>query len=90
MQFMTEFAQQEQMSLYYSVHELELSQRYSDYALLFQEEGAPLYGPTSEILTRERLEQVYGVPLIFLKQKQLLYRDTLQHTGTEVQKHLLN
>lgn len=90
MQFMTEFARQEQISLYYSVHELELSRRYSDYALLFQEEGALLYGPTSEILTRDRLEQAYGVPLIFLKQKQLLYRDALQHRGEEFQKHLFN
>ncbi len=91
MQFMADFVRQEQISLYYSVHELELSQRYSDHTLLFRESGAPLYGPTAEVLTRERLEQAYDVPLAFLKQKQSLYRDALKNPETDaLVKHLFN
>ncbi len=90
MQFMTDFARQEQISLYYSVHELELSQRYSEYTVLFQEHGQPLYGPTTDMLTRERLEQAYDVPLAFLKQRQLLYREALNTERDAYDKHVLN
>lgn len=77
MQFLTDFARREQISLYYSVHELELSRQYSDHALLFQEQGPPVYGPTDDILTREHLEAAYNMPLAFLKQRQSLYREGL-------------
>lgn len=80
MKFLTEFARNEHVSLYYSVHELDISQKYSDYALLFRESAPPLFGSTAEILTREHLEDAYEVPLSFLKQKERLYRAGLQET----------
>ena len=75
--FLQEFAALEGTSIYYSVHELELSQKYSDYALLLQKHDAPVYGKTAEVLTRENLEKAYEVPMSFLKQEERLRRDAL-------------
>ena len=83
MKFMTEFAKQENISMYYSMHELDISQKYSDYTLLFHKHGSPLYGPTREMLTRENLEKAYEIPLTFLKQKETLHRDTLKGTSKD-------
>lgn len=78
MKCMTEFAKKEKISMYYSMHELDISQKYSDYTLLFHKHGPPVYGPTQDVLTRENLEKAYEIPLSFLKQKETLHRDTLK------------
>lgn len=88
MKFLTNFARQQQISMYYSVHELDISQKYSDYTLLFHRHKPPIYGLTSRVLTREHLENAYEVPIIFLKQKETLYRNALQEE--EQRKHDLN
>ncbi|PID56649.1 ABC transporter [candidate division KSB3 bacterium] len=75
--FLQEFSALEGTSICYALHELELSQRYSDYAVLLQKHDAPIYGHTSEILTREHLESAYGVPLSFLKQEERFRREAL-------------
>ncbi len=77
MQFLREFAHQDNMSIFYSVHELTLSQKYSDYTLLFQRHAAPLYGPTTNIATHGNIEQAYEMPITYLKQEEFLYRDAL-------------
>ena len=76
--FLQEFAALEGTSICYSVHELELSQTYSDFALLLQKHDTPIYGKTAEVLTRENLEKAYEVPMSFLKQEERLRRDALQ------------
>jgi ABC-type cobalamin/Fe3+-siderophores transport system ATPase subunit len=83
MKFLTEFAKKERISIYYSVHELDISQEYSDYTLLFNKHAPPIYGPTREILTRKNLEEAYEIPIIFLKQKETLHRDALKATLRE-------
>ena len=86
--FLREFAALEGVSIYYSVHELELSQTYSDYALLLQKHDAPIYGKTAEVLTRENLEKAYEVPMSFLKHEERLRRDALmgkKEEGEEVE-----
>jgi ABC-type cobalamin/Fe3+-siderophores transport system ATPase subunit len=92
MKFLTEFAKQENISMYYSMHELDISQKYSDYTLLFHEHAPPMYGPTREVLTRENLERAYEVPLTFLKQKENIYRDGLNRERLKetLRKHNLN
>ena len=87
LEFITAFTKKEHISMYYAVHELDISQKYSDYTLLFQKHAPPVYGPTSEVLTRKNLEKAYEAPLIFLKQKETIYRDTLRGTS---RKHNLN
>jgi iron complex transport system ATP-binding protein len=81
MKFMTEFVKKENISIYYSMHELDISQKYSDYTLLFHKHGSPLYGPTQEVLTRENLEKAYEIPMSFLRQKETIQRDILKRTS---------
>ncbi len=82
MGFLREFAQHENLSIFYSVHELEMSKQYSDYTLLFQKHAPPLYGKTSDVLTDEHLEEAYEIPMTFLKQEEVLYRDALTGNNT--------
>ncbi len=77
MDYLTGRARQEEMSLYYSVHELDISRKYSDFILLFSREAAPRLGKTSEIFTRETIEKAYEVPFDMLKKREELYRKYL-------------
>jgi ABC-type cobalamin/Fe3+-siderophores transport system ATPase subunit len=77
MDYLARRARQEEMGLYYSVHELDISQKYSDYILLFSREAAPRLGRTSEIFTRETIEKAFEVPFDMLKKREELYRKYL-------------
>jgi ABC-type cobalamin/Fe3+-siderophores transport system ATPase subunit len=77
MQFLSEHVRRESMSLYYSVHELEISRKYSDYLLLFYKSGPPRLGPTETLFSREEIEKAYQVPYIMLKRKEALIREGL-------------
>jgi len=87
MKCITALAKKEDISIYYSMHELDISQKYSDYTLLFRKHGLPVYGPTQEILTREILEKAYEIPMSFLRQKETTHRDALKGASRE---HSLN
>jgi ABC-type cobalamin/Fe3+-siderophores transport system ATPase subunit len=77
MDYLARRARQEEVSLYYSVHELDISQKYSDYILLFSREAQPRLGKTAEIFTRETIERAYEVPFDMLKKREELYRKYL-------------
>jgi ABC-type cobalamin/Fe3+-siderophores transport system ATPase subunit len=75
--FLKEYASTHDVSLYYSIHELELSRRYSDSVVLFAKNGSVAVGPTEEMMERSRLEEAYQVPWGMLHKKERLYRDQL-------------
>jgi ABC-type cobalamin/Fe3+-siderophores transport system ATPase subunit len=77
MEFLLDYVHRQSLSLYYSVHELEVSRKYSDYLLLFYKEGPPRLGPTETLFTREEIEKAYQVPYILLKRKEALIREGL-------------
>ena len=77
MGFLYEYAKTEGLSWYYSAHELDLSEAYSDQVVLFRPEEPPLIGPTAEMLTRKQLERAYEAPYDTLKQREDLYRQAL-------------
>ena len=77
MGFLYEYARSEGLTLYYSAHELDLSEQYSDQVVLFRPDQDPLIGPTAEVHTRDQLERAYEVPYDMLKQREELYRQTL-------------
>lgn len=77
MGYLTRRARQEGVSLYYSVHELDISEKYSDYILLFSRGEHPRLGKTEEIFTRETIEKAYEVPFDMLKRREELYRKYL-------------
>jgi len=74
------YARREDVGLYFSLHELELSRRYSDHLLLFRRGEPPLLGPTAELFTRETIERAYEVPYDMLKRREALYRKLLTDT----------
>ncbi len=68
------------LSLYYSVHELDISEKYSDWLIVFDRSGRPQLGPTRELFRRDVIEAAYESPLSTLKQKEALYREVMRQT----------
>lgn len=84
MRFLVDYAHREGISIYYSVHELDISRRFSDHLLLFHKDSPPVLGPTQELFTRENVETAYQVPFTMLKRKESLYRRLLlERFGSE-------
>lgn len=83
MQFLTDFAQSDNISLLYSAHELHLTEKFSDNVLLFQKDGGIELGSTTEMMTRDKLEAAYQVPLDMLYRKEQLYREALKQPGSQ-------
>ena len=77
MSFLYEYARREGLSWYYSAHEFDLSERYSDHVVLFRPGQEPLIGPTADVHTRDRLERAYEAPYDLLRRREELYRQTL-------------
>ena len=65
------------ITLFYSIHELDLSRKYSDNAILFFKDGSISYGPVEQLLTRENVEKAYQVPMELLYKRERLFRDHL-------------
>lgn len=77
MDYICRYTKKEGVSLYYSVHELEISENYSESLLLFSRGKEPRLGPTAELFTRDTIEHAYEVPLFMLKKREELYRQLL-------------
>lgn len=77
MAFLVEYTRTRGISLYYSVHELDISWKYSDTLLLFYKSGRLRMGSTDALFSRTNIEEAYQVPYVMLKHKESLYRETL-------------
>ncbi|HUX20661.1 MAG TPA: ABC transporter ATP-binding protein [Spirochaetia bacterium] len=77
MGFVRELAKQRSLSIYFAIHEFEISRRYSDWVLLFSRDRTTKLGPTAEILTRENIEEAYEIPYGMLYQQERLHRTHL-------------
>lgn len=75
--YLNEYAKEFDVTIYYSIHEIDLSKKYSDHVLLFKKNGKILSGPTAELLTRENIEEAYQVPMDMLHQREDLFRKHL-------------
>jgi len=80
LEYLCAHVRREQAGLYYSLHELDLSRKYSDHVLLFRRDRAPRLGVTAEMLSRDSIEQAYEVPFDLLKKREALYRKVLTET----------
>lgn len=78
--FLLDFSRSRGVPIYYSAHNLELTQKYSDYLLLFSKSGDFKIGPTSELFVREEIEAAYEAPLDSLYRRDNLYREVLVRT----------
>ena len=65
------------LCLLYSLHELDLSKRYSDFLLLFPPGARPELGKTEDMFTREKIEKAYQVPFVMLRRKEEVFRQQL-------------
>ena len=77
MAYLAGLARAGRVTMYYSVHELDISGEYSDSILLFSRGAPPRIGTTAEMFTREVIEKAYEVPFHMLKKREELYRKYL-------------
>ena len=82
--YLTGYARKEGVSLYFSLHELELSKKYSDHTLLFYKDQRIILGPTEQVFTRDNIEEAFQIPYHMLKIKQALYREMLTAAERDV------
>jgi ABC-type cobalamin/Fe3+-siderophores transport system ATPase subunit len=75
--YLTDFVKKKNVKLYYSLHELDLSEKYSDHVLIFYNKKPPSLGRTSDLFKKEIIEEAYDVPFDLLKNKESIFRDTL-------------
>lgn len=75
--FLLDFSRTTGVPVYYSAHNLELTEKYSDFMLLFSKSGDFKVGPTKELFNREEIEAAYQAPLDALYRRDNLYREVL-------------
>ena len=77
LKYLKGYARKMSISLYYSIHELDLSRKYSDNGILFFKDGSISCGPTEKLLLKENVEDAYQVPMELLYKREQLFRDHL-------------
>jgi ABC-type cobalamin/Fe3+-siderophores transport system ATPase subunit len=78
MSFLVAYAREHSLAVYYSAHELDITQKYSDTLLvLYEDDRPPLLGPTKDLFKRDIIEKAYDVPMSMLKRKESVYREAL-------------
>ncbi len=83
--FLLDFSRSRGIPIYYSAHNLELTQKYSDSMLLFSRTGDFKIGPTAQLFNREEIEAAYQAPMDSLYRRDSIYREVLlrSHVGKE-------
>lgn len=76
--FLRTYSSENNIPVYISMHELELSQKYAEKILLFYPNRDLDFGTPEEVLTTEALEKAYGVPVAMLKDAEKLTRKQIQ------------
>jgi len=77
--YLRNYAHKHGVTLYYSIHELDLSRKYSDMGILFFKNGQISYGPADKLLSKENVEEAYQVPMELLYKREQLFRNHLLH-----------
>ncbi|MDC7224800.1 MAG: ATP-binding cassette domain-containing protein [Spirochaetales bacterium] len=77
LEYISTYIHRREASLFISLHELELSAKYSDNSLLFYKDERMMLGETGEVLTKENIEEAYQLPMDLLYNKENLYRENL-------------
>jgi iron complex transport system ATP-binding protein len=88
LEYITAYVHRREASLFVSLHELELSTKYSDNTLLFYKDDRMMLGETGEVLTKENIEEAYQLPMDLLYSKENLYRENLVKSKLEIPKGL--
>lgn len=84
MEYLTDYAAEYRTSFVYSAHELPLTRKYAQEALLFSKGGRIEQGPPTEILSQSNLEEAYGIPAALLSEKESLHRTHLKEVAEQL------
>ena len=75
--FLVDYSKKMNVSIYISMHELELSKKFAPLVLLFYPDRNMDLGTPEEVLTDEALEKAYGVPASQLRNTERLTRSQM-------------
>jgi len=75
--YLSQYVKDSSIDIFISLHQMELSRKYSDNALLIHKNGTVEYGPTGSILQKDRVEEAFQVPEEMLYKKETLFREKL-------------
>lgn len=75
--YLKEFCAAKGVTVYISMHELDLTKKYADTVMLFYPNHDIDLGSAAEVLTDQALEKSYGVPASMLKQSEELSREQI-------------
>ncbi len=77
LEYLKDHSGKNNVPIYVSLHELDLSRKYADNVLLFYPNRNIDFGSPDEILIKEALEKSYGIPMSMLKDAEHLNRKIL-------------
>lgn len=82
MEFLCDYARKNDMTILYSAHEMDVTEKYCDHIMLFYKDSKVEVGPPEEILIKEKIEAAYQVPMFMFSFKILtLFSILLMHTS---------
>lgn len=77
MNYLKNYSIENNISIVYSAHELDITGQYSDYICYFYKDKHQEIGRTSDLFTEEKLEKVFNIPFAMLKHKEYIFREAL-------------
>lgn len=78
MAWLKKYSKDYNVPIFIAMHELDLSKKYADKVLLFYPDRRMDFGTPEEVLTKEALEDAYGVPYAMLRDAENLKRTSLK------------
>ena len=77
LEYLAELCKSFNVSIYISMHELDLTRKYAQNVLLMKPNRDMVLGTPEEVMTSDELESAYGVPASMLKHQESMTRDNL-------------
>ena len=86
MAFIKKYSKENNVPVFIAMHELDLSRKYADNVLLFYPDRRIDFGTPDEVLTKDALEEAYGVPAAMLRDTETLNRNALKEASDAMNK----
>ncbi|MEE0998237.1 MAG: ABC transporter ATP-binding protein, partial [Treponemataceae bacterium] len=80
------YSKENNVPVFIAMHELDLSRKYADNVLLFYPDRRIDFGTPEEVLTKDALEEAYGVPAAMLRDTENLNRNALKEASDAMDK----
>ena len=86
MAYIKKYSKENNVPVFIAMHELDLSRKYADNVLLFYPDRRIDFGTPEEVLTKDALEEAYGVPAAMLRDTENLNRNALKEASDAMDK----